>query len=125
MNRAPWRAYIQKEDTHSPTIMADLVFIQGVINAKEGRKVGKCDLPSAFLNIVTDVKVVMVLRTEPWELMVKVNPKLNCKYVMHTKRGVSVPYVELYKSLYRLMRSALLFYQEGRADSIQFCAQST
>lgn len=39
VNGAPQRAYIRKEDAHSSTVMTDSVFIQGVINAKERRKV--------------------------------------------------------------------------------------
>jgi hypothetical protein len=41
VNGAPQREYIRKEDAHSPMVMTDSVFIQGVINAKERRKVGK------------------------------------------------------------------------------------
>jgi hypothetical protein len=62
----------------------------------------------------------MVLRGKLCELMVKVNPQLYRKYVMHTKRGVPVLYVELYKSLYGLMRSALLFYRKLKAKLIKY-----
>jgi hypothetical protein len=120
VNGAPQRAYIWKEDAHLPTVMTDLVFIQGVINAKERRVVGKCDLPGAFLKVVTDEKVIMVLRGELCKLMVKVNPKLYRKYVMHTKKGVPVLYAELYKSLYDLMRSASLFYCKLRGELIDY-----
>lgn len=41
MNGAPQRAYIQKEEAQSPTVMTDSIFIQGTINAKARRKVGK------------------------------------------------------------------------------------
>lgn len=59
----------------------------------------------------TDEKVIMMMRGELCELMVKVNPKLFRKYVWKDKRGKSVLYVQLYKSLYGLMRLALLFYK--------------
>ncbi|KAL7503775.1 hypothetical protein ACHAXN_001516 [Cyclotella atomus] len=94
--------------------------LQGVINVKEHRIVGKCNLPGAFLNVVTDEKVIMVLRRKLCELIVKVNPKLYRKYVMHTKKGVPVLYVELYKSLYGLMQSALLFYCKSKGELMDY-----
>jgi hypothetical protein len=39
-------------------------------------------------------------------------PKLYQKYVCKDKKEIPVLYVELYKLLYRLMRSALLFYKK-------------
>lgn len=39
---------------------------------------------------------------------------------MHTKKGVPVLYVELYKSPYGLMRSALLFYRKLRGELIEY-----
>ncbi len=45
------------------------------------------------------------------ELMVKTNPKLNRKYVV-IKKGRSVLYLQLQKTLYGMMKSALLFYRK-------------
>jgi len=92
--------------------MTDSVFITGAIDAHEDRDVATCDLPGAFLHTMTDEKVIMVLRDELCDLMVKVNPKLYRKYICKDKRGKPVLYVELFKSLYGLMRSALLFYRK-------------
>lgn len=39
---------------------------------------------------------------------------------MHTKKGVPVLYMELYKSLYGLMRSALLFYLKLKKELIDY-----
>ena len=96
--------------------MTDSVFITGAIDAFEGRETAKCDLPGAFLHTVTDEKVIMVLRGELCDLMVKVNPQLYRKYVINSKKGTPMLYVELYKSLYGLMRSALLFYRKLRKE---------
>ena len=109
INGAPQRAYIKKEDAVSPTVMTDSVFITGMIDLYKEREVASCDLPGAFFHNLTDEKVIMVLWDKLCDLMVKVNPKLYRKYVCKDKRGKPVLYVELYKSMYGLMRSALYF----------------
>ena len=48
---------------------------------------------------MTDEKVIMVLRGELCDLMVKVNPKLYRKYVFNSKKGTPILYIELYKSM--------------------------
>ena len=116
INGAPQREYIRKEDAASPTVATDSIFITGAIDAHEKRHVASCDLPGAFLHTVTDEKVIMVLRGELCELMVKVDPKLYRKYVTKDRKGKPLLYVQLYKSLYGLMRSALLFYRKLRGE---------
>ena len=120
INGAPQREYIKKEDAASPTVAMDSTFITGAIDAYENRDVATCDLPGAFLHTVTDEKVIMVLRGELCELMVKVDPKLYRKFVSKDKRGKPVLYVQLYKSLYGLMRSALLFYRKLKSELIAY-----
>jgi hypothetical protein len=88
----------------------------GAINAHEKKDVVTADLPGAFLNTVTDELVFMVLIGELCELMVRVNPKIYRRYVTTDKRGNPVLYVQLYKSMYGLLRSALLFYRKLRAE---------
>ena len=116
INGAPQREYIKKEDAASPTVATDSIFITGTIDAHEERDTATCDLPGAFLHTITDEKVIMVLRGVLCEMMVKVDPKLYRKYVTTDKRGKPVLYVQLYKSLYGLMRSALLFYRKLRGE---------
>lgn len=116
INGAPQRAYIKKEDVASPTASTDSVFMVGAINAHENRDVITADLPGAFLNTVTDELVFMVLKGELCELMVRVNPKIYRRYVTTDKKGTPILYVQLYKSMYGLLRSALLFYRKLRAE---------
>ena len=116
VNGAPQREYIRKEDAAAPTVMTDAVFITSVIDAYERRYVATCDLPGAFLHTKTDEKVIMSLRGELADLMVKVDPSLYRKFILKDKKGNSILYVQLYKSLYGLMRSALLFYRKLRRE---------
>lgn len=90
----------------------DSVFLTGAVDAYQRRDVAFIDLPGAFLHTLTDEKIIMVLRGELCELMCMIDPKLYRKYICKDRRGNPVLYVELYKSLYGLMRSALLFYKK-------------
>ena len=116
VNGAPQREYIRKEDAASPTVATDSVFITGAVDAFQRHDVAFLDLPEAFLHTPTDEKVIMTLRGELCELMCLVDPKLYRKHVCRDKKGNPVLYVELYKSLYGLMRSALLFYKKLRKE---------
>jgi hypothetical protein len=120
INGAPQRGYIRKEDAASPTAATDSVFITGSINAYENRDVATCDLPGAFLNTLTDKMVIMVLKGELCELMCRVDPRLYRRYVTKDKKGVPTLYVQLYKSLYGLLRSALLFYRKLKKELEDF-----
>jgi hypothetical protein len=46
------------------------------------------------------------------ELMVKVAPKLYCKYITTNAKGKPVQNVQLENAVYGMMKSALLFYQK-------------
>eukprot|EP00804_Cyclotella_cryptica_P010775 CCRYP_008726-RB/>CCRYP_008726-RB protein AED:0.29 eAED:0.29 QI:0/-1/0/1/-1/1/1/0/375 len=116
INGSPQREYIKKEDATSPTVATDSVFLTGAVDAYQRRDVAFIDLPGAFLHTLTDEKIIMVLRGELCELMCMVDPKLYRKYVCKDRRGKPVLYVELYKSLYGLMRSALLFYKKLKKE---------
>lgn len=120
INGVPQRAYIKKEDAASPTASTDSVFMVGAINAYEERDTVTADLPGAFLNTVTDKLVFMVLKGELCELMVRVNPKIYRRYVTKDSKGKPIMYVQLYKSVYGLLRSALLFYRKLRKELEDF-----
>eukprot|EP00956_Cyclotella_meneghiniana_P014156 scaffold21075_cov96-Cyclotella_meneghiniana.AAC.1 len=120
INGAPQREYIKKEDAASPTAATDSVMIVGAVSAFENRNVVTLDLPGAFLQTKTDELVFMVLRGELCELMVRVNPKIYRRYVTSDKNGKPIMYVQLYKSVYGLLRSALLFYRRLRKELEDF-----
>ena len=90
VNGAPQREYIKKEDAAAPTVMTDAVFITSVIDAYERRYVATCDLPGAFLHTKTDEKVIMSLRGELADLMVKVDPSLYRKFILKDRKGNSI-----------------------------------
>jgi len=74
------------------------------------------DIPGAFVTTKTDEYVIMTLRGHLCEIMTRIDPKLYRKYITMDKKGNPVLYVQLYKSLYGLLRSALLFYKKFRKE---------
>ncbi len=54
--------------------------------------------------------------------MVQLNPKLYRKYVITNSKGEPMLYVKLNKALYRLLKSALLFYKKlvAEMESMEF-----
>ncbi len=50
------------------------------------------------------------------ELMVKVSPKLYCKFITTNAKGKLGLYVQLKKAVYGMMKSALLFHRKLVAD---------
>ena len=54
----------------------------------------------------------MMLCSKLEELLVKVGPKLYRKYLITSKQVVPMLYVKLTKSVYGMLRSAMLFYKK-------------
>ena len=74
----------KKEDSASPTVATDSVFITGVIEAHERRKVVCYDIPGAFLRAdCEDEDTFMQLRGKLAELLVLVEPELYREHVRH------------------------------------------
>jgi hypothetical protein len=101
-----------KQETTSPTVAMELVFITAVIDTHKGRKIACFDIPEAFLHANVDKDITMVLKGRLAELMVQVAPNLYRKYIAVNKKGTSIRYVKMQKALYGLLRSALLFYKK-------------
>ncbi len=107
-----------KEEAAAPTVTSEAVFIQGTIFAHERQDVTTCNIPGTFLQANNPDYVFMRLNGILAELMEKIAPKLYCSYVTTNAKGNTVLYVELKNAVYRMMRSALLFYQKLVADLI-------
>jgi hypothetical protein len=99
--------YMNKEDASMPTVAIEPVLLLScVINAKEGRDMATVDIPGAFMQADMDEMVHMKLEGKVAKLLVKLDPKLYCKYVQ-VKKGKQVLYVELKKLIYGTLRAAL------------------
>jgi hypothetical protein len=88
------REHTTKEEASSPTVAIESVMLSCVIDAKENRDVGTVDLPGAFMQADMDSTVHMKLEGKMAELLVRIDPKLYCKYIC-IEKGRQVLYVQL------------------------------
>ena len=102
--------YKTKEETSSPTVSPEALFLTSVINAQERRKVITIDIPGAFMHSDIDELIHIRLEGPMAELLAKVDPKKYRKYLIQ-ENGKTVMYVELSKALYGTLQGALLFWK--------------
>ena len=102
--------YKSKDETSSPTISTEALFLTCLIDAMEGRCVVTCDVPGAFMQTDIDELVHLKLEGEIAELLVKVDPSYG--EFMTKERGKLVIYTELNKALYGTLQAALLFLKD-------------
>ena len=101
-----------KEDTASPTVLLQSVFLTCGIEAHEGHEAAIIDIPNAFVQ--TNHKgqtMIMKIKGQLAHILVEVAPEIYEEYLTE-EDGVPVLYVELLKALYRMMESSLLFYKK-------------
>ena len=103
------RLWKSKEETSSPTISVEALFITCLIDAKEGGDIATCDVPSAFMHADIDEVIHLRLDGEIAELLLKVDPSY-AKYATKEK-GKTVIFTELSKALYGTLQAALLFWK--------------
>ena len=107
------------DEAASPTVAIESVFMTCAIEALEGwDEVAVIDLPGAFLHAECDDYVLMSFQGRLSELMVLAAPETYCKYVTTGPRGEPMLFVRLQKALYRMLKSALLFYKKLATDLI-------
>ena len=113
------RLYKSKEDTTSPTITTEALFLTCLMDAIENRYVVTCDVPGAFMHSDIDELVHLKLEGEIAKLLVKVDPTY-AEFISKEK-GKTVIYTELSKALYRTLQAALLFWQNLSDFLIKEC----
>jgi hypothetical protein len=105
------RLWKTKEETSSPTVRTESVYISATIDAMEHRHVATCDIPGAFMQADIDEIVHVKFEGEVALLLTQVDPDLYKKFLT-TEHGKPVLYVVLEKALYGTVQAALLFWQE-------------
>ena len=87
-----------------------MIFASLLINAHDGRAVPKFKVPVANIHasLPNDKVVHMKFEGEFMEIMCEVNPEYE-KFVIYEK-GKKVLYVLILKSIYGMIKSALLWY---------------
>ena len=107
------RAYITKEESTSPTISTEAVFLTAVVDAWENRKVAVLDVLGAFMQVDMDELVHVRFEGEMVDKLLEIDEDLYASYVTEEK-GKKVMYVELLKVLYGTLRAAQLFWESCR-----------
>jgi len=82
-----------------------------IIDVKENRYVAVADIPGAFLHADMDEELYMLLKGKIAKLIVKLDPKLYCKYIWENEKNKPMLYVRLKKALYGMLQAALLFWR--------------
>ena len=104
------RIYKSKEETSSPTISTEALFLTCIINALEYRDVATLDIPGAFMQADMDELVHLRIEGEIARLLIRIDEKY--KSMVTYEGGKPVIYAELKKALYGTLQAALLFWQE-------------
>ena len=104
-----WNSVKTKEETTSPTITTEVLFLTCLVDAIENRCVATCDMPGAFMHSDIDEQVHLKSEGEIAELLIKVDPTY-AEYVSKEK-GKTVIYAELSKALYGTLQATLLFWK--------------
>ena len=99
------QVYKTKEETSSPTISTEALFLTCMINAAEGQCFVTCDIPGTFMHADMDELVHIKLEGNIGTLLVKLDHTYQ-KFLSY-ERGVPVIYAELSKALYGTLQAAL------------------
>ena len=97
-------------------VETESVFTTAAISAFEKRYNRSFDIPSAFVNTDLDEMILMVLKDDMAEMMVKIARNIHRKHITTNLKGNPILYVWLQKMLYGLLHSALLLYRKLRGE---------
>lgn len=119
-NGSTQRAYLNRDDVTSPTVITESVTITATIDAKQGRDVMTCDVPNAFVQTEIEKedigkRIIMKIRGPLVDILVELAPEIYEDYVIN-ENGRKTLYVLMLKALYGMMVSSLLYYKKFRKD---------
>ncbi len=101
-----------KEEAASPTAATVSITLSFVIEVHKQRDLTALDIPGTFLHAKkNDKNVIMMLKGQLAELMVKIAPQIYRKYLVIASKGEKILYMYMSKALYGMLKSALLFYK--------------
>ena len=104
----PQRNYIPKEESSSPTVGTESLFLSLVIDAYEGRHIATADIAGAFLHATMEDFVLVRIDGPMVLYLVRSNPKRYGEYVEY-ENGRRVISLKLKKALYGCVQSSLLW----------------
>ena len=120
-NGKPTRAWLDRDETASPTTSLEGIFLTTVIDAKEGRDIMSADVPNAFIQAKMpetkpgEDRVIMKITGVLVDMLVSYDPVRYGPHVVF-KKGKKVVYVRVLRALYGQLVSSLLWYKTFRRD---------
>ena len=126
-NGSTQREYMSREEVSSPTVSTESTLLTAVIEAEEGRDVGTCDIPNAFVQ--TEVserdhegnRTIMKIRGILVDILCEMDPVYKDYVVYEGKdKKQKVLYVHIVRALYGMLVSAMLFYKKFVADITKY-----
>ncbi|KAG7348138.1 reverse transcriptase RNA-dependent DNA polymerase [Nitzschia inconspicua] len=103
------RLYKTKEETSSPTVSIEGLFLTCIIDVLEKRDVATVDIPGAFMQADIDELIHVKLEGETAVLLVRIDPTY--QQFLTYENGKPVIYAELTKALYGTVQAAMLFWK--------------
>ena len=98
-----------KEETSSPAVSIEALFLSCIMDAKEGRCVVTCDIPGAFMQADMDELIHLKLEGDIALLLIRFDP--TCQQCLTYEGKKPVVCAELSKALCGTLQAALLFWQ--------------
>ena len=106
----PQRVYKTKQETSSPTVCTESLFIGCAMDAKEGRDVGHIDIPGAFLQTTANDNTIIKLQGVLVLTLLKINPEWKRYVTYEGRKDTPTIYSRAQKALYGTVDAAKLFY---------------
>ncbi|KAG7339953.1 reverse transcriptase RNA-dependent DNA polymerase [Nitzschia inconspicua] len=103
------RLYKTKEETSSPTVSIEGLFLTCIIDVLEKRDVATVDIPAAFMQADIDELIHVKLEGETAILLMRIDPTY--QQFLTYENGKPVIYAELTKALYGTVQAAMLFWK--------------
>ena len=105
-----WKYLKEDENTSSPTLQLEALFISLMIDVFEDQDVAIFDIPGAYLHaeMPKDKVVLMKFRGQFADIMCRVNPEHSKNIVF--EKGKKVLYVKVVRAIYGCIESAMLWY---------------
>jgi hypothetical protein len=103
------RGLYTKDQTASPTVDQDSLFMTCMVDAIEGRHKATSDVRGAYLNAKMKDRVIMRISGPEVDLFCGLDPTL--KEFVNTVKGKKVLYVQLDRALYGCVQSSILWYE--------------
>ena len=109
---SPQREYISKEEAASHMVATESVFTTATISVFGKRYNRTFNIPGTFVNMDSDETVLVVLKNDMAEMMVKIAPHIYRKHITMNPKGRPILYVRLQRMLYGLLHRTLMFYRK-------------